>query len=92
MVRELAKLGARQRLEEIKSEQAELERLLANGMIPKPAPKPPQTKPGPAKNRVKISAKSRKQISDRMKRYWSKRRADKAADNAGTSRRPKRKQ
>ena len=70
----LARLGAKSRLEELRQEEAAIRRtfpdLFGRGR---------QAGVGPVRRRRGMSAAARKAVSIRMRRYWAKRRQQKAA-------------
>jgi hypothetical protein len=72
----LARLGARSRLEEIRREEAAIRRtfpdLFGRG-------RGRQAGVAPGRRRRGMSAAARKAVSIRMRRYWAKRRQEKAA-------------
>jgi hypothetical protein len=72
----LARLGAKSRLEELRREEAAIRRtfpdLSGRG-------RGRQAGLGPARRRRGMSAAARRAVSVRMKKYWAKRRQEKAA-------------
>ena len=63
----LARLGARARLEELRREEAAIRRAFPDLVRGSAAARP-------RRRRGKMSASARKAVSDRMKKYWARRR------------------
>ena len=78
----LARLGARARLEELRSEEAAIRQAFPDLFRPgrRPRTRIPDSEmsaPAPARRRgrrSRMSAAARKAVSDRMKKYWAERR------------------
>ena len=79
-MREYARAGAQVTLERLRAEIAEIERLFPElrGATSRGAAGQARTPPG--RRRPRMSAAARRAVSERMKRYWAKRR--KASDGA----------
>ena len=74
---ELAKRGAEHRYQELKAELTALEKLFSHlhyGSAVSPALPGAAGEPTVRRRRRKMSAATRKAISERMKKYWAKRR------------------
>ncbi len=82
-IRELARLGARMRLEQINNEKESIESLLSSLDEPPPK-KAARERPGRKAGEVSSkrrrrnlwTAEARKAVSERMKKYWAQRRAE----------------
>jgi hypothetical protein len=76
-LRRLAVVGARARLQELQGEMAALVRAfpeIGSGRAPSAVKSPRRNKPG---RKTPMTAAERKEVSERMKRYWASRRAAK---------------
>jgi len=71
---QLAKLGARVRLAEIKQEEAALNAILNGGSSDSAPMQTTLAEPVRRRRRVKWTAAQRKAVSVRMQKYWAKRR------------------
>lgn len=81
-LRRLARLGAVARLEQLRAEEAairsEFPELFGRGRREDGAAAA-QAVTGPRRRRRKMSAEARKEVSERMRKYWAERRKGKAA-------------
>jgi hypothetical protein len=77
-LRELVRLGAQKRIEELQAEIARL-RKLADGGRTSPATASDMPSVVTPRKRSKMSPAGRKAVSERMKKYWAERRRQKKA-------------
>jgi len=81
-LRQLARMGAKSRLDEIRREEASIRRAfpeLFRGRQAAADGASAGTRGGRRRRRSRMSAEARKAVSDRMKKYWAARRKAKAA-------------
>jgi len=86
-LRQLARLGAKARLEEIRQEEAAIRRAFPDLVTPprrgrQPAARPaaqPAAQATSTRRRPRMSAAARKAVSERMRKYWAERRKAKGA-------------
>lgn len=78
-LQELTRLGARVRLTEIAEETIILKAFLAADR--KPAPEERSAGHKAPRKRKRMNAQARKEVSERMKRYWERRRQERSADS-----------
>jgi hypothetical protein len=86
-LKDLARVGAQARLTELREEQAALlnmfPELREGGQRGRKAAPTSEATPTRARKRSSMSASMRKAVGQRMKAYWAKRRAEKAATGDG---------